>query len=549
MPDLLPRWLTNPATAISDPQGLGKAAVDFIETLILPDGKPFMLVPEQRQIVMKLFGDVDAEGLRPIEVCYLGLPTGNAKSTLAAAIALLMLAHPRFRILNGQIIIAAPTRKTARDTSFSIVQGFIERMFPDEAARALRFRIVSNQVAQEIHHLPSGSSIKVLSRQPNAQEGLAVYLLLAEETHVWSEQSNRLWAVLRKSQSKIVSTTPLCLICTTAGAGQGGIGWELHKQAKEIAEGKVIDPAWLPILYEADPSKEDWKSPEVWKRVNFGIPVFKSMRTMRNLAREADRSATARAEFWRYHLNYWMAGLTDPWISQEVYDEGAEPFTLASVRHLPATIGVDAGSTNDLTAVVVAFHDVETRTVYAVPFFWVPAESIAKRSDEDNVPYLEWAESKLMEPTSGASVDENAIEAKIRRLCKVFDVRAIGFDPWNTRRMMSRLVDDGLPAVEIPQQYRTMSPAMKATERLILDKRLRHGGHAVLRWCFLNVPLPKPDPNGNVKPSKSNTRSAKIDGAVAAMMAVYLLAIADEDPIYDFESLTGQNYEAFAHGR
>lgn len=533
--------MIDPTTQIPDPLGLGAEAVAFIETLILPDGKPFRLVPEQKQIVRKLFGDVDEDGLRPVEVCYLGLPTGNAKSTLAAAIALLMLAHPKFRIPNGQIIIAAPTRKTARDTSFSIVEGFIERMFPDEAERALRFRIISNHQAQEIHHLPSGSSLKVLSRQPNAQEGLAVYLLLAEESHVWAEQSNRLWAVLRKSQSKIVATTPLALICTTAGAGAGGIGWELHKQAREIAEGKETDPAWLPILYEADPTKEDWRDPDVWKRVNFGIPAFKSMRTLRNLAREADRSATARSEFWRYQLNYWMSGVSDPWLESTIYDSeiAAAPFDIEDVKHLPCFIGVDAGQTDDLTAVCAVFHDEDQKLFYCVPHIWCPAESIKRRSDADSVPYIDWQETGHIIGTDGNSIDEDVIEAKIRELYRDYDVRGIGFDPYGVKRMMSRLNDDGLPVIQVPQNYRFMSPAMKNCERAILDGRLRHGGHPALRWSFLNVPLPVPTPDGNIKPSKKD-RKRKIDPAVAVMVALVLCTVLDPEVIYDFEALTGR---------
>jgi phage terminase large subunit-like protein len=549
--DLRPAWLIDLGTPLPDPSGLGAEAVAFIETLILPDGQPFRLVPEQRRIVEKVFGDVDSEGWRNHEVLYLHLPSGNAKSTLAAAICLTLLAHPRFRIPNGQCVIAAATREQARSTSFGIIQGFIERMFPDEAERALRFRVVSNAVSQEIEHLPSGSTLRVLSRAPSAQEGLSVYCLLAEETHVWAQQADRLWDVLRKSQAKITAASPLAMIATTAGVGVGGVGHRLYSIAKDVASGKVDNPSWCPIIYEADPD-EDWRDPLVWSRVNFGLGTFKSMRTLRNLALEAETSATARAEFLRYHLNRWAEGVGEPWIDLAVYDRAAQSFDLETVRHFPCFIAVDAGQTSDLTAVVALFADVVSRRLYVVPSFWCPAESIAKRSEMDSVPYLEWAEDKLIVPTDGASIDERVIEAKIRELAAEYDVQAIGFDPWQTRRMMSRLLEDGLPVVEIPQHYRTMSPAMKATEKAILDGRLIHAGHAVLRWCFGNVPLPVPDPNGNVKPNKSRSRSLKIDGAVATIMTVFLAEVGEEESALTFESITGlpsRGAEESANGR
>lgn len=535
--DLRPHWLIDLKTPIPDPLGLGQAAVEFIETLILPDGKPFRLVPEQRRIIEKIFGDVDEEGRRKVGVCYLHLPSGNAKTTLAGAIALLMLAHPKFRIDHGQVVIAAPTRKTGRDTSFAVVEGFIERMFPDEAERVLRFRVISNTIEQHIEHLPSGSTLNVLSRAPNAQEGLAVYCLIAEETHVWSEQANRLWDVLRKSFAKVVASDPLAVIATTAGMGVGGIGHSLYTQARDIAEGKATDESWLPVIYEADPD-EDWQSEDVWRRLNFGLGVFKSLREMKNLAREAERSVTSRLSFLRYQLNRWLEGVGEAWIPPHVYDLGAEGFSIEAVRHLPCFVGVDAGQTSDLTFVVALFADFENRKFYVDPHAWCPAASIARRNEEDSVPYLDWEQAGYISETEGASIDEQVIEDRIRELYGAFDVQHIGFDPWNTRRMMGRLQDDGLPVVTIPQQVGTMSPAMKATEKLLLDGELIHANHAALRWCFLNVRAPIPDRRGNIMPDKSH-RSLKIDGAVATMIAVFLAMVAEQEGPITFESLTG----------
>ena len=54
--------------------------------------------------------------------------------------------------------------------------------------------------------------------------------------------------------------------------------------------------------------------------------------------------------------------------------------------------------------------------------------------------------------------------------------------------------------------------------RLVLDEKLQHGGHPVLRWMFNNV-FVESDAAGNIKPSKEKS-SEKIDGAVASIMAL-----------------------------
>ncbi|MFB9952186.1 terminase large subunit [Rhizobium puerariae] len=546
----LPQYLTDLNSPIPDPLGLGQKAVDFVSSLLLEGDEPFDLHPVQERILRYVFGNVDPNGNRYIETLYLHLPSGQAKSTLAAAIAFMMLSHVDFRIPNGQIVVAAATKQQARATAFGMVENFIKREFAkpiwDHEPKAMesRFKIVSNAVEQSIEHIASGSTLKVLSRAPESQEGLSVYLLIAEETHAWNRP--RLWPVLRKSQAKVRKTSPLTVVATTAGVGHGGVGFDLYSQAKDIATGKVKNESWCPVIYEAD-KDDDWHDESVWHRVNFALGSFKRLSTLRNLFLEAKTSVTARREFERYHLNIWHDGTLDPWITREAYAQGAEKFDIDDVRYLPCFIGVDAGAVSDLTAVVAVFHDVDARTFYAVPYIWCPAESIVKRSEEEGVPYAEWAANGFIEETEGASIDEDVIEQKLIELCDQFDVHGIGFDPYNLKKMMGRLLDAGLPVIEIAQRYSHMSPAMKGTEKAVIDGRFIHGDHPVLKWNFMNVPVPKPDPNGNIKPSKSQSRSLKIDGAVASMMAVYLATVAEEHGYLSAEMIVG-NQEIAANG-
>jgi len=73
---------------------------------------------------------------------------------------------------------------------------------------------------------------------------------------------------------------------------------------------------------------------------------------------------------------------------------------------------------------------------------------------------------------------------------------------------------------EVRQGYRTMSPAITDFESLLGKKRLVHDGNPVMRWMMSNVELTR-DPAGNRKPDRVR-RDAKIDGVVAALMALAL---------------------------
>lgn len=546
---LLPAFLIDPDAPLPDPFGLGQAAVDFISDLILENGEPFDLHPVQERILRKVFGDTDEDGERLIETLFLYVPSGQAKSTLAAAITLMMLAHPRFRIKKGQLVVAAATKEQAGQTTFGMVKGFLEREFEkpqyEDSPNALpeRFRVIDNAVEKSIEHRASGSTLRVLSRTPDSQEGLSVYCLVAEEVHAWNRP--RIWPVLRKSQAKVTASTPLTIVATTAGVGVGGIGHELYSQAKDIAAGKIENPSWLPIIYEAEP-EDDWRDERVWHRCNFALGTFKSLRTLRNLAMEAATTPQGRREFERYHLNRWHEGVADPWIDLAIYDASGNDaegnvleYSDDDLKKLPAFIGVDGSTVDDLSIVSILFRD--GRRLIVKPFAWVPAESVARRSEEDNAPYLEWSESEFefITATEGASIDEDAIESKIRELADTYNVEMIGADPWHLQRMLTRLHDDGLPVVKIPQRTSHMSPAMKRTEKAILDGDLVHFAHPVLRWCFANIPAPTPDTNGNILPTRKHARKAKIDAAVATMIAVFLATIGEEDIPLDFTALTG----------
>jgi phage terminase large subunit-like protein len=134
------------------------------------------------------------------------------------------------------------------------------------------------------------------------------------------------------------------------------------------------------------------------------------------------------------------------------------------------------------------------------------------------VPYPLWAQHGFITPTPGNVIDYRYIEQRIRGLCEEFSVQEIAFDPHHAQQTMNNLLEDGLPVVAMRQGWITMAPAIKELERAIIGRKLQHGGHPVLRWCFENVSL-STDSAGNKSFHKGMSRD-RIDGAVACAMAV-----------------------------
>ena len=63
-----------------------------------------------------------------------------------------------------------------------------------------------------------------------------------------------------------------------------------------------------------------------------------------------------------------------------------------------------------------------------------------------------------------------------------------------------------------------MSPPTKELMKLVMEKKLAHGGQPVLDWMMDNIFI-KTDPAGNIKLDKEKS-TERIDGAVALIMAL-----------------------------
>lgn len=178
---------------------------------------------------------------------------------------------------------------------------------------------------------------------------------------------------------------------------------------------------------------------------------------------------------------------------------------------------MDLSSNSDLTVIAAAWRDGNEGYIVH-PWFFCPEDNLRGRAERDGVPYPAWAANGFITPTAGNVVDFRAVEDVIRDLCDQYDVREIAFDPHLGRNMMSNLVEDGFPAIEMRQGWVTMAPAIKELERAIIGRKFQHGGNPVLRWNFDNIAT-ETDKAGNKSFHKGKSRD-RIDGAMATAMAV-----------------------------
>ena len=115
-------------------------------------------------------------------------------------------------------------------------------------------------------------------------------------------------------------------------------------------------------------------------------------------------------------------------------------------------------------------------------------------------------------------IDYEYIEADLRRIAELFDIRECGYDRWGATQLVQRMGEEGVTQfVPMGQGYKSMSEPTKDLMARVHARGFRHDGDPVLAWAADNLVVME-DPAGNRKPAKDRS-AEKIDPMVALIMA------------------------------
>ena len=263
---------------------------------------------------------------------------------------------------------------------------------------------------------------------------------------------------------------------------------------------------------------DDWQDEKNWYKANPSLGHTITIDKVRDAYRKALETPADENMFRQLRLNQWVKQSVR-WMPMDKWDECGgvvDPYVLEGRA---CYAGLDLSSTSDLTALMLAFPPTSEDEPYiALPFFWLPEETLSLRVRRDHVPYDQWAKRGFIQTTEGNVVHYGFIERFICELGERYNIREIAHDRWNATMMVQTLEDDGFTMVPFGQGFKDMSPPTKELMRLVLEHKLCHGGHPVLRWNMDNAYV-RTDPAGNLKLDKEKS-TEKVDGAVALVMAL-----------------------------
>ncbi|ADK85603.1 Terminase [Desulfarculus baarsii DSM 2075] len=494
--------------------GLSRAArvIIFVESLPITSGmhagRRFRLRPWQKKIVKALYRT--RGGRRVVRKALLTLPRKNGKTALAAALALAHLIGPEAE-QRGQVYSAAADRGQA-SIIFAEMEAVIGAV-PEFAARCnvQRFRkAIEDDVTGSVYHALSSDDRKAHGLSPS----FVVYdeLAQARTRHLFDNLDTGAGA----------RREPLMVVISTQSSDHHHVMSELVEYGRKVLDGVIEDETFLPIIYAAPPDADPW-SEEVWRACNPALGDFRSLEEMRQFAAQAKRIPAKETVFRALYLNQ-PVEVDGRFIAQADWEACRGEVDPEALRGRPCWAGLDLGSTTDLTALVLYFPEDGGAVL---PFFWVPAENLDEREDDDRVPYRTWASQGLIETTPGRAIDRRAIAMRLAEVASRFDLKGVAYDRWRIEDLKVILADEGieLPLTPWGQGFKDMAPAVDLLEAGILQRQIAHGGHPVLTWCASNVVI-ETDPAGGRKISKSRSRE-KVDGTVALTMAMGLHARAE----------------------
>lgn len=484
-------------------------AVAFIENLCHTKGtwagKPFELIDWQEQIIRDLFGTLKPNGYRQFNTAYIEIPKKQGKSELAAAVALLLTCGDGEE--RAEVYGCAADRQQAAIV-FDVAADMV-RMCP---ALSKRVKILASQ--KRLIYTPTNSFYQVLSAEAYSKHGFNIHGVVFDELH--TQPNRKLFDVMTKGSGD-ARMQPLYFLITTAGTDTHSICYETHQKAKDIIEGRKIDPTFYPVIYGADES-DDWTDPKVWKKANPSLDITVGIDKVKAACDSAKQNPGEENAFRQLRLNQWVKQAVR-WMPMDKWDKCAFSVDDDELEGRVCYGGLDLSSTTDITAFVLVFPPLDEDDKYIIlPYFWIPEDNLTLRVNRDHVPYDVWERQGYLQTTEGNVVHYGFIEKFIEKLGERFNIREIAFDRWGAVQMVQNLEGMGFTVVPFGQGFKDMSPPTKELMKLVLEQKIAHGGHPVLRWNMDNIYI-RTDPAGNIKADKEKS-TEKIDGAVATIMAL-----------------------------
>lgn len=464
-------------------------------------GQPVRLELFQKAFIQALFGFTDTEtGLRRYREAFFLVGRKNGKSTLLAGLALYMLIADGE---GGAEVYSTATKYAQARLLFDECHNMVKQ------SPALSKHIRKRKT--DLYYTPTMSKLQPLSRNSDTLDGLNASFVIMDELH--GVKDRNLYEVMRQSQS--ARRQPLLVMITTAGTVRECIFDDMYSHACAVADGSLQDESFLPILYELD-RRNEWTEPDAWAKANPSLGAIKKLDDLQIKVERAKQNPVELSGVLCKEFNI-RETVKTAWLSFEAINN-TETFDLEAFRGGYCIGGVDLSITTDLTCASLLFMRRGDDRKYITQMYWLPADRLQERVQQDKIPYDKWFERGLLRLCAGNTINYSDVTAWFVETVKQYELFPawVYYDSYSARYFVEEMQMQGFNMVRCIQGAKTLSLPMQMLGADLQTHKVIYNNNPVLKWCLTNTGI-QTDRNGNIVPVKNQSPKQRIDGTAALL--------------------------------
>lgn len=482
------------------------------------------------ELAAAIFGSYDVEsGRRLIKEFFVMLPKKNFKSGLAASIMVTSLIRNWRQ--SAEFTILAPTKEVA-DNSFGPAKDMVSYQDDDEPNELEDLIHVQSHI-KTLTHRGKGATMKVIAADSNTAAGKKSVGTLIDELHLFGKQAHAK-EMFREALGGMASRPEGFVIWLTTQSDEppAGVFREKLKYARDVRDGIVHDPQFLPVIYEHPPEMVARKEHLLLENMamvnpNLGYSVAQDFleREFRKAKIEGEDSFRG---FLAKHGNVeiGLALRSDRWAGADFWEDSVAPVTFDQLieRCEVIDIGIDGGGLDDLLGLYLVGREKDSQRKLGWGYAWAHPSVLERR--KEIAPALEdfaKAGHLTLVKRVGDDVEELADFCEQVHEAGLLDM--IGCDPVGLGAILDKLAERDIPAdkiVAVTQGWK-LGGAIKTAERWLAAGEFKPSAQPMMAWCVGNARV---EPRANsILITKQASGSAKIDPLMALFNAVTLMAL------------------------
>lgn len=484
-------------------------------------------------LVASIFGSYDQEsGRRLITEWFVLIPKKNSKSTIAAGVMMTAL------ILNwrqsAEFSIIAPTVEIANN-SYAPSRDMVQKDDDLDALMHVQTHIKS------ITHRNTNATLKVVAADSNTVGGKKSVGTLVDELWLFGKQANA-ENMLREAIGGLASRPEGFVIYLTTQSDDppAGVFKQKLQYARDVRDGKIIDPCFVPVIFEHPPEMVESKEHLLVENLdlvnpNIGYSVDRSFLEREFKKAEAGGDESLRGFLAKHgNVEIGLALRSDRWAGADFWESaGLEPVTLEELigRSEVIDFGIDGGGLDDLLGACAIGRTPAEEEDKKRWLVWNKAwanEIVLERRKSESSRFKDFEKSGDMVITKYVGQDVEELCGIVAQVESSGKLDKVGIDPGGIGGILDGLVEADVPEekiVGISQGWK-LGAAIKTAERKLADGTMKHQGSEMMAWCVSNA---KVEPRGNaILITKQASGTAKIDPLMALFNAVSLMSLNPE---------------------